>query len=138
MTASVKCKYCLHHRSHPYFCYILTDRRFTHNKKGQKDVAKIGVSRHPIHRLHSHNRRDGYKTGRRAKSTKACSGFYQIEFIVGPFSSRTAAEFERQWNSARKVIPRMVKGLQLATRYKRTVGARDEAELTRFARKHLL
>lgn len=127
---------CLYHQrglAHPYFAYILTDKRFNHDKASQTVVAKIGISRHPIHRLNCHNRRPGYKVGASTKSTKAGAGHYQLEFIVGPFYNGQATRFKKKWTLARKPMPRLLQGIRLAGRYRYKVWARDTAWLKKFA-----
>ena len=135
---SINCVFCLGHYNHPYFAYICTDRRFNNNKSKQQVLAKVGISRHPILRLNCHNRKKGSAVGASTKSTKAGSGHYQLEFIVGPFYNGDATRFSKQWSSARKPVPRLIIALKLARNYRCGIGARDPEWLERFARKHLL
>lgn len=131
-----RCSYCINNYAHPYWCYILTDRRYNNNKLNQQVITKIGLSRHPIHRLHCHNRRPGYKKGPSTKSTKQGAGYYQIEYIVGPFYNGKGGLFKLQWSKKRKLLPRLKEGLILAKKNKRIVAARDIDWLTTFYKKH--
>lgn len=131
----INCTFCRNFAPHPYWCYILTDRRCNNNKSRQQILAKIGFSRHPIHKVNCENRKPGYKTG--SKSTKAGAGHYQVEFIVGPFYRGRAEQFINKWAPTRKTVPRLIKGLQLARRYQYVVWGRDADWLRNFARKHL-
>jgi hypothetical protein len=118
----IYCSYCAGDLIHPYFLYLLSDKRYT--LATQKLVAKIGTSRHPIHRLNGHNRKKGYKTGPRTKSTKAGAGFYQLELVIGPFFNGTAKPFRNQWKAIRKALPRFIEGVRLAGKYGYTVYTR--------------
>ena len=129
------CSYCLHFQPHPYYCYILTDRRYNNNnvnKLNQTVIARIGLSRHPIHRLHCHNRRPGYKKGPSTKSTKEGAGYYQIEYVVGPFFNGNGIKFKEQWSKKRKLLPRLKEGLLLAKAYNYEISARDKDWLIDF------
>lgn len=128
----VNCHYCLHRLVHPYFLYLLSDKRFTHNIAAQRLVAKIGTSRHPIHRLNCQNRKKGYKTGPSTKSTKAGAGFYQLELVIGPFFNGQARVFKEKWKVIRKALPRVIEGVRLAGRDHYTVFARDPVQLRQF------
>lgn len=132
------CHYCHFRLRHPYFTYILTDKRCNFNKSSQKIFAKIGISRHPILRLNCHNRKPGYRGGPSTKSTKAGAGFYQLEFIIGPFYNGESLPFFKRWNKARKVTPRLLAGIKLAARFGRIISARDPEWMKRFARKYLV
>lgn len=131
-----ECQHCLSHTPHPLFVYMITDRPSEcHDIESiNKCRAYIGKSRHPLHRICSHNRLPGYRVG--AKITKPGAPNWQAELIVGPFYNG-ASEYKNLWrNNYRNVVRRIIGGVTLATEHGLTMYVRDDA--TRDLIEHLL
>jgi hypothetical protein len=118
------CSYCYQRSPHPLFCYLLSDRRFTSDFSRHSALPYIGVSRHPLLRLQSHNRVSGFRSGQ--KCTKPCASFWQLELVIGPFY-QSAVAFKKEWRkSSRKIMSRIRQGVALAKQYRvANVYARD-------------
>jgi hypothetical protein len=102
-----------------YFAYLIVN--FDKNKKIH---TYIGKSRDPIAKCQYWNRRElrGRKRDRDtpAEQKKPC---WNIELIIGPFSSRDKArDFKETWKlKSRGIKPRRLRGMQLAYELKKTV-----------------
>lgn len=121
------CDYCQENTSHPLFVYLISNR-----PTGCVNVdlindssAYIGKSRHPLHRLCSHNRVVGYRVG--AKVTKGVAPGWMIEMVVGPFYAGGAGQFKEDWRKGfRNVVRRLIGGVELATRHDVNIYFRDQ------------
>lgn len=123
------CMYCLDNSSHPFFVYMITTRDSEVNDpdKVNECLAYIGKSKHPFHRICSHNRIPGYRVG--AKITKAGAPNWKEELIVGPFyKPGQASEFKVRWRKGyRNVLRRLCGGITEALLFNVELYVRDQA-----------
>lgn len=120
------CQYCAQHEPHPLFVYLIRDKRspMTTLQDINKTDAYIGTSRLPLHRLESHNRNKAFRTG--AKSSRGIAPYWQVEFILGPFTTGASSCKQRWRSSSRKLSRRIKFGVQLAQELKVPIWYRDE------------
>jgi hypothetical protein len=122
------CSHCMDGTQHPLYVYMISTRGSdcVATDAINACMAYIGKSRHPLHRVCSHNRKTGYRVG--AKITKSGAPNWQPELIIGPFFDGGASAYKELWRKAfRNVKRRLIGGVALATRYKLPMYVRDEA-----------
>lgn len=122
------CMHCLENTRHPLWVYMLSTRPVdvVETEKISDYLTYIGVSRHPLHRLNSHNRVKGFKVG--SKITKAGSPHWNVEITIGPFYSGGAYACKMSWRDGyRKLIRRLTGGVKLASQCGLNMYFRDEA-----------
>jgi len=107
---SMNCQYCLKRKSHPLFCYLISNRYSTNSATA---ATYIGLSRQPFFRLKSHNREIDYRCG--AKSTKAFAGKWELLLVIGPWYGNGGKLFKQIWRkSSRKLKSRLYMGITKA------------------------
>jgi hypothetical protein len=124
------CPYCVQ-GPHPMWVYLLTSKQ--HSKH-----AYIGMSSHPVERMHQHNRKQGYATGH--KSTKMVAPNWELAMVSGPhFPSTTEPKPGRQFKmiarKSRTRDNRVLGLLHMSKQMNVTTYVKDRKEFLRLMRR---
>lgn len=123
-SACHSCPYSSHRAEHPIFVYLISDKRFRADKGQQQLIPFVLMHENPFDDIRRQNRERGY-TGANHQ-TKSGEGHMQIEMFIGPFSLDTAVQVQKMWRAmGRKLVQRVVVGLQLARQFKSHAVCRD-------------
>lgn len=115
-------------KEHPLWVYMTTISQEGINNGVLNCAPQVGISRSPPVRLNELNRVAGFRPG--SKNSLAGAPFWQIELIIGPFST-SGTDFKEKWLAkSRTAVRRLVFGILMAEKWNRLFGL----QLTVYAR----
>lgn len=115
-------------KEHPLWVYMTTISQAGIDNGVLNCAPQVGISRSPPVRLNELNRVAGFRPG--SKNSLAGAPFWQLELVIGPFSSG-GTDFKEQWLAkSRTAVRRLVFGILMAQKWKQRFGLK----LTVYAR----
>lgn len=115
-------------KEHPLWVYMATISQEGIDSGVYNCAPQVGISRSPPVRLNELNRVTGFRPG--SKNSLAGAPFWQLELIIGPFSSG-GMDFKEKWLSrSRTAVRRLVFGILMAEKWNQRFGL----QLTVYAR----